>query len=166
MKKEFEADVDGAVKKYADMVYRLALLNTRDNYDAEDIFQEVFLKLFRYQKTIISEEHLKAWLIRVTINQCKTRAMLNKRVVSLETVEEVCGEEKEDYSAVYQAVCSLPEKYREVIYLYYYEGYKINEIARILKKGEATIKTQLSRGRGLLNDMLKGEFGDAGEISQ
>lgn len=164
MSEMFEVDVDEAVKTYADMVYRLAVLNMKNVPDAEDVFQEVFLKLLRYKKTIISEEHLKAWLIRVTLNQCKSKAMLNwnKRVVSLDEVAEASApEEKEDYSEVYEAVRNLPQKYREVIYLYYYDGYKINEIADILQRSEATIKTQLSRGRGLLNNTLKGEFGDA-----
>lgn len=165
MKEVFEFDVDEAVKQYADMVYRLALMNTKNVQDAEGVFQDVFLKLLRYQKTITSEEHLKAWLIRVTLNQCKSRAVLawNKRNVPLDSIAETgTVEEKEDYSEVYEAVKNLPPKYRQVIYLYYYDGYKINEIASILEKNEATIKTQLSRGRQLLNNALKGEFGDAG----
>lgn len=164
MSEIFEVDVDEAVRTYADMVYRLAVLNMKNVPDAEDVFQEVFLKLLRYKKTIISEEHLKAWLIRVTLNQCKSKVMLNwnKKVVPLDEVTELSStEEKEDYSEVYEAVRNLPQKYREVIYLYYYDGYKINEIADILQRSEATIKTQLSRGRMLLNKTLKGEFGDA-----
>lgn len=164
MSEVFEVDVDEAVKTYADMVYRLAVLNMKNVPDAEDVFQEVFLKLLRYKKTIISEEHLKAWLIRVTLNQCKSKAMLNwnKRNVPLDEIGEVgVSDEKEDYSEVYEAVRNLPQKYREVIYLYYYDGYKINEISDLLQRSEATVKTQLSRGRALLNKTLKGEFGDA-----
>lgn len=165
MREVFEVDVDAAVKQYADMVYRLAVLHMKNVPDAEDVFQDVFLKLLRYKDTIISEEHLKAWLIRVTLNQCKSKAVLNwnKRNVPLESIAEMSvTEEKEDYSEVYEAVKNLPPKYKQVIYLYYYDGYKINEIASILGKNEATIKTQLSRGRQLLNKALKGEFDDAG----
>ena len=164
MSEVFEVDVDEAVKTYADMVYRLAVLNMKNVPDAEDVFQEVFLKLLRYKKTIISEEHLKAWLIRVTLNQCKSKAMFNwnKRNVPLDEIGEVgVSDDKEDYSEVYEAVRNLPQKYREVIYLYYYDGYKINEISDLLQRSEATVKTQLSRGRALLNKTLKGEFGDA-----
>ena len=163
MKEDFEIDVEEAVRRYADMVYRLACLNTKSTQDAEDTFQDVFLKLLRYQKTIQSEEHLKAWLIRVTLNQCKSKAMAawNRKTVSLESVVQAeVFEKKDDFSEVYDAVRSLPHKYRQVIYLYYYEGYKIQEIAKLLQKNESTVKTWLSRGRGMLNNMLKGGFED------
>lgn len=163
MAQEFKINIDDAVRRYADMVYRLAMLNTRDKYEAEDVFQEVFLKLFNYQESISSEEHLKAWLIRVTVNQCRSLAVTvwNKRRVSLDAVPETAVEdEKEDYSEVYEAVKELPDKYREVIHLFYYEELQIKEIAAILDRNEATIKTQLARGRQLLNDKLKGAFED------
>lgn len=163
MAQEFKINIDDAVRRYADMVYRLAMLNTRDKYEAEDVFQEVFLKLFNHQESISSEEHLKAWLIRVTVNQCRSLAVTvwNKRRVSLDAVPETAVEdEKEDYSEVYDAVKELPDKYREVIHLFYYEELQIKEIAAILDRNEATIKTQLARGRQLLNDKLKGAFED------
>lgn len=155
--------IDDAVRRYADMVYRLAILNTRDTHEADDVFQEVFLKLFRHKESILSEEHMKAWLIRVTINQCRSLAttVWNKRRVSLDAVEEMADETvAEDYSEVYEAVKDLPDKYREVIHLFYYEELQINEIAKVLNRNEGTIKTQLARGRKLLQDKLKGNFGD------
>lgn len=160
---QFTFDIDDAVRRYADTVYRLAVLNTRDTHEADDVFQEVFLKLFRHKESILSEEHLKAWLIRVTINQCRSLAttVWNKRRVSLDAVEEMADETAtEDYSEVYEAVKELPDKYREVIHLFYYEELQINEIAKVLDRNEATIKTQLARGRKLLQDKLKGIFGD------
>ena len=163
MGQEFRINIDDAVRRYADMVYRLAMLNTRDKYEAEDVFQEVFLKLFRHQESISSEEHLKAWLIRVTVNQCRSLAVTvwNKRRVSLDAVPETAVEdEKADYSEVYEAVRELPEKYREVIHLFYYEELQIKEIAQILERNEATIKTQLARGRQLLEKNLKGVLED------
>ena len=92
--KAFVVDIDDAVRRYADMVYRLAVLNTRNRYEAEDVVQEVFMKLFRHKEGICNEEHLKAWLIRVTVNQCKSLAVTvwNKRRVSMESVAEQ-GEE-------------------------------------------------------------------------
>lgn len=160
---EFKIDIDAAVRRYADMVYRLAMLNTRDKYEAEDVFQEVFLKLYKHQKSICSEEHLKAWLIRVTVNQCRSLATTawNKKRVSLDAVAETAAEEApEEYPEVYEAVRELPDKYREVIHLFYYEELQIKEIAEILERNEATIKTQLARGRQLLNERLKGAFED------
>ena len=162
-KPAYEVNIDEAVREHADMVYRLALLNTRDKYEAEDVFQEVFVKLLRYQKSIQSEEHLKAWLIRVTVNQCRSLATTawNKKKVSLDAVAEMADEdEKEDYSEVYEAVKELPDKYREVIHLFYYEELQIKEIAQILKRNEATVKTHLARGRQILNEKLKGGFSD------
>lgn len=160
---EFKIDIDAAVRRYADMVYRLAMLNTRDKYEAEDVFQEVFLKLYKHQKSICSEEHLKAWLIRVTVNQCRSLATTawNKKRVSLDAVAETAAEEApEEHPEVYEAVRELPDKYREVIHLFYYEELQIKEIAEILERNEATIKTQLARGRQLLNERLKGAFED------
>lgn len=159
----FKIDIDDVVRQYADMVYRLAVLNTKNKFEAEDAFQEVFLKLYKNRHKIKDEEHLKAWLIRVTVNQCRSMAISawNKHTVSLEATEEIVGTpEAEDYSEVYEAVRKLPGKYREVIYLYYYEEQSVKEIAKILNRREATVKTQLARGRKLLNQQLKGEFGN------
>lgn len=162
-KRIFEMDIDDVVRRYADMVYRLAVLNTKNEYEAEDAFQEVFIRLYKNMHKIKNEEHLKAWLIRVTINQCRSMSASawNRHTVPLEMTENIAGEtEQEDYSQVYEEVRKLPAKYREVIYLYYYEEMQIKEIASILNRREATIKTQLARGRKLLNERLKGEFGD------
>lgn len=161
MSNHFTFEIDDAVRRYADMVYRLAVLDTRDNHEADDVFQEVFLKLFRHKESILSEEHLKAWLIRVTINQCRSLAttVWNKRRVSLDAVEEMATEPPdEDYSEVYEAVKELPDKYREVIHLFYYEELQISEIAQVLNRNEATVKTHLARGRKLLEEKLKGIF--------
>lgn len=156
----FQIDMEEAVRRYADMVYRLAVVNTKDKTAADDVFQEVFLKLIRYQESIKSEEHLKAWLIRVTVNQCKSHvtSIWNKRKVSMDSVVEEATEEKKDYSDVTEAVRELPDKYREVIHLFYYEELSIKEIAEALERNEATVKTQLARGRQILNEKLKGEY--------
>ena len=116
----YVVDTEAAVRTYADMVYRLACLNTNNKETAEDVFQTVFLKLVSHQESIISEEHLKAWLIRVTINQCKSVATTawNRKRASYEDamlMEE--SEEQEDFSDVYEAVRELPDKYRDVIHL-------------------------------------------------
>lgn len=159
----YVVDTEAAVRIYADMVYRLACLNTNNKETAEDVFQTVFLKLVSHQESIISEEHLKAWLIRVTINQCKSVATTawNRKRASYEDamlMEE--PEEQEDFSDVYEAVRELPDKYRDVIHLFYYEQLAVKDIAGILDTKEATVKTWLSRGRKLLGEKLKEEYGN------
>lgn len=159
----YVVDTEAAVRTYADMVYRLACLNTNNKETAEDVFQTVFLKLVSHQESIISEEHLKAWLIRVTINQCKsvaTTAWNRKRASYKDAMLMEEPEEQEDFSDVYEAVRELPDKYRDVIHLFYYEQLTVKDIAGILDTKEATVKTWLSRGRKLLGEKLKEEYGN------
>ena len=143
------------VNRWGDMVYRLALARTASVPDAEDVFQEVFLRYFRHEDKFHNDEYRKAWLIRCTLNRCKSllSSPWRKRVVPLETAEEVGVED--DYREVYSAVLSLPAKYRAVIHLHYFEGLSVAEIAQMLRVPEGTVKSQLSRGRALLRDMLE-----------
>ena len=143
------------VERWGDMVYRLALARTASVSDAEDVFQEVFLRYFRHEEKFRSDEHRKAWLIRCTVNRAKslTASPWRRRTVPLETAEEVGVED--DYREVYSAVLSLPGKYRAVIHLHYFEGLSVAEMARMLQVPEGTVKSQLSRGRALLRDMLE-----------
>ena len=143
------------VSRWGDMVYRLALARTANVPDAEDVFQEVFLRYFRHEEKFHNDEYRKAWLIRCTVNRAKslTASPWRKRIVPLETAEEVGVED--DYHEVYSAVLSLPGKYRAVIHLHYFEGLSVAEIAQMLRVPEGTVKSQLSRGRALLRDMLE-----------
>ena len=143
------------VNRWGDMVYRLALARTASVPDAEDVFQEVFLRYFRHEDKFHNDEYRKAWLIRCTLNRCKSllSSPWRKRVVPLETAEEVGVED--DYREVYGAVLSLPAKYRAVIHLHYFEGLSVSEMAQTLQLPEGTVKSQLSRGRDLLRDMLE-----------
>ena len=143
------------VNRWGDMVYRLALARTASVPDAEDVFQEVFLRYFRHEERFHSDEHRKAWLIRCTVNRCKSllASPWRKRTVPLETAEEMGVED--DYREVYSAVLSLPEKYRTVIHLHYFEGLSVAEMAAALQSTEGTVKSRLSRGRALLRDMLE-----------
>ena len=143
------------VSRWGDMVYRLALARTANVPDAEDVFQEVFLRYFRHEEKFHGDEYRKAWLIRCTVNRAKslTASPWRKRIVPLETAEEVGVED--DYREVYSAVLSLPGKYRAVIHLHYFEGLSVAEIAQMLRVPEGTVKSQLSRGRALLRDMLE-----------
>lgn len=152
-----EDQIDYVLTKYSNMVYRLALSRTRNIADAEDILQEVFLRLIHKKPEFESEEHRKAWLIRVTVN-CSSKLLTSawfRRTVPLE--EELKFETKEK-NDVYYAVMELPLKYRTVIHLYHYEDMSISQISEVLNIKESTIKSQLLRARQLLKTKLKGEF--------
>lgn len=143
------------IEKYFDMIYHLALSQVKNRNNADDIVQEVFLKYIQSSKTFESDEHIKAWLIRVTINCSHSffTASWFKKTVPLEDELVFEMEEKSD---VYYAVLELPVKYRTVIHLFYYEDMSIAEISRTLRIKETTIKSQLSRGREMLRQKLKG----------
>ncbi len=146
------------IDKYKDMVYRTALTAVGNFADAEDIMQDVFLKYFRLHPTFENAEHEKAWFLRVTINESKNllrSAWYSRRVPA--DISRVAGAETpEEHSPVMDAVLALPEKYRIVIYLYYYEDYSIRQIAKILEKSETAIAQRLSRGRKKLEAKLGG----------
>lgn len=155
-----EEDVNHAVEKYADMVQRICFYHLKNRADTEDVFQNVFLKYMMYDQTFHDSEHEKAWLLRVSINACKDylKSFFRRNVVSLETLGDMEAEVTEDYREVLQAVLSLPAKYKDVIYLSYYEGYTAAEIGKILGKAENTVYSLLSRGRGMLKEKLGGEW--------
>lgn len=143
------------IEKYSDMVYRLALTRTKSKENSEDVYQDVFLRLSKKLPDFESEEHEKAWLIRVTINCSKN--LLNSKFLKYkeELKEDITFETKERHD-IYYAVQELPLKYRTIIHLYYYENYKINEISKILNIKENTIKSNLSRAREKLKQKVEG----------
>ncbi|MBR5800769.1 MAG: RNA polymerase sigma factor [Lachnospiraceae bacterium] len=158
VEKQFEIEYDKVMELYADMVYRIVFTITGNAEDAKDAFQETFLRLVRNKEKIRSEEHLKAWLIRVASNCAKTivTSPWNKRTQGLETVMEQPAQENSE-SGVLQEVKQLAPKYSLPIYLFYFEGYSVKEIAKVLKKNENSIKTLLSRGRKQLQINLEKE---------
>lgn len=147
--------LEETIEKYSNMVYRLAMARSRNVENSEDIYQEVFLRLARKMPVFESEEHKKAWLIRVTINCSKTilNSSFNRHRAELD--ENLSFETPERHD-IYYAVLKLPIKYRTVIHLYYYENYSISEISKILKVNENTIKSRLSRARKKLEEDVKG----------
>ena len=145
-----------AFKQYTDTVYRVAVHNTVNFSDAEDVTQEVFIKLLETNKAFRDSEHLKAWLIRVTVNLCRDKIKKTSRETLVEDVAyKNSGEAETD---ILRAVKSLPENYRNTIYLHYYEGYTAKEIGRILDAKENTVLSWLSRGREALRKELDGGF--------
>ena len=145
---------DEIADKYIDTIYRLALSRTKSHSYAEDITQDVFVKLMSANKKFETEEHLKAWLLRVTINLTKDLFASSWYKKSAELDEDVSytPEEKSD---VYYAVMNLPQKYRTVIHLHYYEGYSVDEIAKIVNATSGTVKSQLHRARQMLKDFVE-----------
>ena len=156
-----EEEVRNAIHLYGDSVKRVCMVYLKNSTDTEDIFQNVFIKYATRSPQFESDEHEKAWVLRVAINECKdflksfykrnimpTRPdlLIHQQTTSLST----------ERSKVLEAVLSLPRRYREVIYLFYYEDYSAVKIAEVLNKNANTIYTRLARGR----DVLKAELGD------
>lgn len=149
--------IEEKIRKYSNMIYRLAFSMLKSKDDSEDIYQDVIIKFFNNIDTFKSEEHEKAWLIRVTINECNSLHRKGWFKNSAELDEEIPYLDKET-DEVFYVVAELPVKYRTVIYLFYYEDYKVSEISKILDTNESTIKSQLSRAREMLKQKLKGGF--------
>lgn len=145
--------------KYADMLFRVAYTELLSKEDAEDTISDVFYKLIKKAPKFLDAEHEKAWMIRVTINQCHD--LQRKRAVrSYTPIEEVVNlpsAEKTEYF-VLEEVLQLPEKYKIVLILFYFEELKIEEIASILKISKAAVKMRLARGRESLKDRMKGDM--------
>lgn len=150
------------VAKYSKTLYRIAFTTIRSIPDAEDIVQEVFLRLLKSRPQFTCEEHQKAWLIRVAVNLSRDRLRhSSRRELPLEQCAELAqGNCRELDGGLLQIVLMLPEKYRTIIHLYYYEDYTIKEIAQILSLPSATVGTRLARGRAMLRKMLEGGFFD------
>ena len=153
-----EDEVNAAIERYGDTVRRLCMVHLKNEADTQDIFQTVFLKYVLSSVRFESPEHEKAWLIRVTLNTCRDllKSFFHSRVVPLEAAAATCTSDPED-SGVLQAVLSLPPKYKDVIYLHYYEDYTAPEIGRILGKNVNTVYTLLNRAKKLLRETLGGE---------
>ena len=154
-----EQEVNRAVEQYADMVRRLCMIHLKNHADTEDIFQTVFLKYALSSVLFESAEHEKAWILRVTVNACKDllKSFFRSRTVSLDDIMEQPAVMPQDHREVLEAVLSLPDKYKDAVYLHYYEGYTAPEISRILGKNVNTVYTILNRSKQLLREKLGGE---------
>ena len=144
------------VERYGAMVWRLALARTANRHDAEDVFQDVFLRYVRHAQELRDEEHRRAWLIRCTVNCSKSllTAPWRRRTVVLEESMAAPAPD-EEARAVYAVVLALPSIYRTAIHLHYYEGLSVAEIARAVGCREGTVKARLHRGRALLKGVLQ-----------
>lgn len=153
-----EEEVARAIDTYADLVRRLCLVRLKNREDTEDIFQTVFLKYLQHTKPFKNTEHEKAWFIQVTLNACRDllRFWARRPTVSLEDLTAQAVPEPED-RGVLEAVLSLPQKYRDTVYLHYYEGYSAPEIGALLGRNTNTVYTLLNRARAMLKEKLGGD---------
>lgn len=155
-----ESELKRAIETYSNTIKRICFLYLKNESDTEDVFQDIFLKYALFSGVFDSSEHEKAWLIRITINRCKDvlKHFYRRNTVPIQDFENLIGNEFEDYSELLETVLSLPEKYKVVIYLFYYENYSATEISKILHKNENTIYTNLSRGRKTLKKLLGDDY--------
>lgn len=154
-----ETEINAAVDEYADMIRRICMLHLKNYADTEDIFQTVFLKYALSSVEFENKEHEKSWLIRVTLNACKDllKSFFRKRTVSIDQVIEQPAPVPQDHRDVLEAVLSLPQKYKDVVYLYFYEGYTAPQISKILGKNVNTVYTLLTRSKKMLKTKLGGD---------
>jgi len=148
--------VEEIVKRYQDKLFRTAVAIMGSKADAEDIVQEAFIRLFEKNPNFESADHEIAWLVRVTVNLCKSR-LRSHWWKKTETLLDTYPAETDGQQNLMETVLSLPAKYRIVIHLFYYEGYSTREIAHIAGLSESTVRQQLTRARRMLKDYLEGE---------
>lgn len=154
-----EEEINTVIEQYADTVKRICIVHLKNHADTEDIFQTVFLKYALSSAVFENTEHEKAWFIRVTINACRDllRSFFRSRTVPLDVLADQEAPSFADNREVLDAVLSLPAKYRDVVYLHYYEGYTAPQIGEILGKKTNTVYTLLTRAREQLRRLLGGD---------
>lgn len=147
---------EAAVERYADMVFRLAYSYLKNRADAEDVMQETLLKLYT-QPPFDAPEHERCWVVRVAVNECKRllRSPWRRRTGSLEEIPEAAVMDTPAGSELFRQVMALPPRYRAAVYLHYYEGYGVREIAGAMRANPSTVQTWLMRARGQLKTSLK-----------
>ena len=155
-----EEEVNIAVELYSDTVRRICMIHLKNYADTEDIFQNVFLKYVLSSASFENREHEKAWFIRVTINACKDllKSFFRSKTVPLDEIMELPAEIDSDDKEVLEAVLSLPKRYKDAVYLHYYEGYTAPQISRILGKNVNTVYTLLTRSKQILREKLGGDW--------
>ena len=144
-------------EKYTDTVYRAALSYCKNKTDAEDAVQNAFVKLLRTDTQFSDEEHIRKWLIRVTVNECKNvwKSFWHRNIISFDELEKEPEYTEPDKQEILSEIMKLPAKYSIVIHLYYYEGYSVKEIAQILSISESNVQIRLMRARNKLKEMLE-----------
>ena len=155
---EINCRAEMILTRFGDSILRYAYTYLHNMSDAEEVLQDTLVQFLKTAPEFESENHEKAWLLRVAANLSKNRIRYNKLRETDELNDELVAEEREDLSFVWEAVKSLPVKYREVIHLFYHEGYQTAQIAKVLGRNESTVRSDLRRGREKLKEVLKGEY--------
>lgn len=155
-------EIQELMRQYQNNLYAVAFSVCKSAQDAEDVVQETFIQYYTSKNQFESEQHIRAWLIRVAVNKAKNvnHTFWRKNKVPLEDYMETLTFETPESRNLFETVMKLPEKYRTVIHLFYYEDYAVKEIAGILKISESNVKARLSRGRKLLRQTLQEEWDD------
>lgn len=146
-----------AYEMYKNTVFSVIYSYTKSADDAAELSQDTFIRLYTYDGSFDSDEHMKAWLIRVAINICNNHFRSRKHISASPVPDDLPSEEQHEIDELINVVMKLPEKYRLPIHLFYYEEYSVTEIAEILDLNEATVKTRLKRGRDKLKKVLRKE---------
>lgn len=149
------SSIENILDTYGNTILRLAYSYLHNMSDAEDILQDTLIKYMQSAPVFLTESHKKAWLLHVAANLSKNKIDYNRIRETDELEETLVAEEREDLSFVWEAVKALPDKYREVIHLYYQEGYSAKEISKILSRNESSVRSDLKRGREALKTVLK-----------
>jgi RNA polymerase sigma-70 factor (ECF subfamily) len=158
MKRLTDEEFDILINKYYNMLFVIAYKYTRDTFNSEDAVQDTFLKLYRAHKGFESEEHIKNWLIRVTINECINIVKKNRKILLIdqEYINNLpdTSDADEKNEEIRKCVMSLKDNYKNVIILFYYDNYTIREISNILKMSESNVKVTLNRARKKLKEEI------------
>ena len=149
--------VEILIEQYKNTIYAIAFNVCKNAQDAEDVVQDTFIQYISLKKEFETEQHIRAWLIRVSINKAKNKntSFFKRNTIPLEDYMETIPFESSESFALFELVMKLPEKYRVIIHLFYYEDYSVNELSDILKISVSNAKVRLSRGRLLLKKTLK-----------
>lgn len=150
-------DYETVVNQNLDIVYRTALSCCKNKHDAEDIVQNTFVKFLQAETDFSDDEHIRKWLVRVAINECKNmwKSFWRKNISSLEELQMEIEQQTVEQKELLEEVFKLPPKYRIVIHLYYYEGYHVKEIAELLHISESNVQIRLMRARNKLKEQIK-----------
>lgn len=153
-------DVEKVLRIHGNLLFRTGLIMLGNAQDAEDAVQETVISYMQKAPVFESEEHEKAWLLTVLTNKCRDMQRFRMRhpVTDIEELKEFLGDEEEKESGILEALMTLPEKFRMVLVLYYVEGYRTEEIAKIIGKSTSAVKMRLQKGRRLLEDVYRREY--------
>lgn len=143
--------------KYIDVVYRVSLSYCKNKSDAEDVVQNTFVKLLKTDTEFVDDEHIRKWLVKVAVNECKniSKSFWYRNITSFDELDKEPGYTQSDEKELFEEVMKLPKKYSVVLHLYYYEGYNVKEIAQTLEISESNVQTRLMRARNKLKENLQ-----------